>query len=293
MNKKAAQIAVTTYLCVSLLTGTVVSAHSEEELPPDPPSVVVEAIQQEQPEPKQEVPAPVEPKQEVPASVEEKEEESTPVEQPAETSAPAPAEQPQEEPASAPEDHNSDAPTPAPAPEAIGGDASTSDPTPDGPAGQEPASELDPELDHELPPDEGLLAEEEPPTENPAVAKARDYARKSLKKRVNAIADRLGMTDGYQLSQGEDNFADALAIYAIWRDQTENYPYEVEIATERDFDELQSIYWSLNRVNAAKTDAGSMIRVKRIPVSKRYGLSGSEFQRLSSGKCIALVESLT
>lgn len=307
MNKKTAQIAMTTCLCVSLLAGPMLSAHSEDELPPDPPVVVAEEVQQEQPEPKQEAPAPVEAKEEAPVPVELPAEAPAPVEQPVEAPAPAPAEAPapveppQEEPAPALVEQPQEEPAPAPAPEAAGGEATPPESVPGDPTGGEPIPELDPELDPELGPellpdeelllDEELLPEESLPTENPAVAQARDYARKSLKKRINAIADRLGM-DGYRLNQGDDNFTDALAIYALWHGQTENYPYSVQIVTERDFDELLSIYWSLNRVNAAKTDSGSVINVKRLPVSERYGLSGAEFQRLASGECAALVDAL-
>ena len=120
---------------------------------------------------------------------------------------------------------------------------------------------------------------------NQDVVEAMQAAQDSLNEHIDYIAGLLDMTDGYDLIEGEDNFCEALAIYAIRHEQTENYPYEIEITGEEDFTQLQSIYWSLNAVNGAKTEGNSVIRVTQLSAVKVYNLSESQrdlFKKLNS-----------
>jgi hypothetical protein len=110
---------------------------------------------------------------------------------------------------------------------------------------------------------------------NLAVAAEIEFALRNLDARVDYIAGLIGVSD-YTLIDGDDNFYDALAIYAVRHDQAENYPYGVVIADEKESAEFQSIYWSLNAVNAAKTENGAVIRISRLSVVSVYALSGSE-----------------
>jgi len=50
----------------------------------------------------------------------------------------------------------------------------------------------------------------------------------------------------------------------------------VEIAGEADFDELQSIYWSLIRISGAKNEEESIIRVTRLSGEDVHSMTGSE-----------------
>ena len=127
----------------------------------------------------------------------------------------------------------------------------------------------------------GILIREELPVlqeneSNPNVAEAMHAAHSSLDERIDYIADLLGMSETYTLIEGEDNFCEALSIYAIRHGQTENYPYEIQITGTDDFAELQSIYWSLNIVNGAKTGANAVIRVVQPSGMDVYNLSDSE-----------------
>ncbi len=286
MKKRAAQIALSTCLCASLFTGTLLFAGAEEEFTPEPLSVVVDSYTAEEPvrhEQREDAPAPVEHHEEAPVS------------EPPAPEQPAPVEWQEDEPASEPDPDNyvTDDPSPAPETNDQGGDPTQPNLEPLPEPEEEPVVEEPfPELEPELPTDEELPPVDEALTENPAVAQAMKYARKSMDKRIEAIADRLGMGSNYRLEMKDDNFCDALAVYAIRHGQTENYPYAVEIVNDGDHDELLSIYWSLNRINAASTDSGNTIIVKRLSASKRYDLNGSAFDRLTSGEYAALVEAL-
>ena len=111
---------------------------------------------------------------------------------------------------------------------------------------------------------------------NPDVAAAMEAAHTALFDHIDYIAGLLDISDDYTLIEGEDNFSEALAVYAIKHNQTRNYPYEVEITGEADFDELQSIYWSLNRISGAKNEEESIIRVARLSGEDVHSMSGSE-----------------
>ncbi|MDR7811828.1 hypothetical protein [Lacrimispora sp.] len=134
-------------------------------------------------------------------------------------------------------------------------------------------------------PDETKVSEEN--EGNPDVAAAMESAYTSFYDHISDIAELLDLTDNYTLIEGDDNFCEALAVYAIKHDQTGNYPYDVKITNEADFDELQSIYWSLNMVNGAKNEKDSVIRVTRLSGVDVYALSGSDkkvFQSLTTNK---------
>ena len=103
-----------------------------------------------------------------------------------------------------------------------------------------------------------------------------EAAHTALFDHIDYIAGLLDISDDYTLIEGEDNFSEALAVYAIKHNQTRNYPYEVEITGETDFDELQSIYWSLNRISGAKNEEESIIRVARLSGEDVHSMSGSE-----------------
>lgn len=111
---------------------------------------------------------------------------------------------------------------------------------------------------------------------DPDVAAAMEAAHTALFDHIDYIAGLLDISDDYTLIEGEDNFSEALAVYAIKHNQTRNYPYEVEITGEADFDELQSIYWSLNRISGAKNEEESIIRVARLSGEDVHSMSGSE-----------------
>ena len=111
---------------------------------------------------------------------------------------------------------------------------------------------------------------------NPDVAAAVEAAHTALFDHIDYIAGLLDISDDYTLIEGEDNFCEALAVYAIKHNQTRKFPYEVEITGEADFDELQSIYWSLNRISGAQNEEESMIRVTRLSGEDVHSMSGSE-----------------
>lgn len=120
---------------------------------------------------------------------------------------------------------------------------------------------------------------------NQDVVEAMQAAHDSLNEHIDYIANLLNMADDYTLIEGEDNFCEALAIYAIKHEQTEDYPYGIEITGEEDSTELQSIYWRLNAVNGAKTEGDSVIRVTQLSAVKVYNLSDSQrdvFKKLNS-----------
>ncbi|GLC82680.1 hypothetical protein [Lacrimispora brassicae] len=125
-----------------------------------------------------------------------------------------------------------------------------------------------------LVPDETKVQEEQ--DVNPDVGAAMETAHIGFYEHIYNIAELLDISDNYTLVEGEDNFYEALAIYAVKHNQTRNYPYDVEITSEADFDELQSIYWSLNMVYGAKNEADSVIYVTRRSGLDVYVLSGSE-----------------
>ncbi len=134
-------------------------------------------------------------------------------------------------------------------------------------------------------PDETKVPEEN--EGNPDVAAAMEAAYTGFYDHISDIAELLDMSDNYTLIEGDDNFYEALAVYAIKHDQTGNYPYDVKITNEADFDELQSIYWSLNLVNGAKNEKESVIRVTRLSGVDVYALSGSDkkvFQSLTTNR---------
>lgn len=127
----------------------------------------------------------------------------------------------------------------------------------------------------------GSLIQEELPVRqenegNPDVAEAMRAAHSSLDEHIDYIADLLGMSEDYTLIEGDDNFCEALATYAIRHGQTGNYPYEIQITGTDDFAELQSIYWSLNTVNGAKTGVNAVIRIVQPSGMDVYNLSGSQ-----------------
>lgn len=134
-------------------------------------------------------------------------------------------------------------------------------------------------------PDETKVPEEN--EGNPDVAAAMEAAYTGFYDHISDIAELLDISDNYTLIEGDDNFCEALAVYAIKHDQTGNYPYDVKITNEADFDELQSIYWSLNMVNGVKNEKESVIRVTRLSGVDVYALSGSDkkvFQSLNTNK---------
>lgn len=136
----------------------------------------------------------------------------------------------------------------------------------------------------------GILIQGELPVQqekesNPEVAEAMQAAHSSLDEHIGYIADLLGMSEGYTLIEGDDNFCEALAIYAIRHGQTGNYPYGIQITGTDEFAELQSIYWSLNTVNGAKTGANAVIRITQFSGVDVYNLSGSQqdvYRKLNS-----------
>lgn len=121
--------------------------------------------------------------------------------------------------------------------------------------------------------------------ENPDAASAMEAAYTSMGNQIDHISNLLNMEGSYILVEGEDNFHEALGIYAIRHGKTENYPYEVEITSEEDFNELQSIYWSLNIVNGVKTEENSIISVLRLSGKDVFSLTRMEqgiFEKLIS-----------
>jgi hypothetical protein len=131
----------------------------------------------------------------------------------------------------------------------------------------------------QIPGESQVQAETKVPGEkegNPDVAAAMEAAHTALFDQIDYIAGLLDISDDYTLIEGEDNFSEALAVYAIKHNQTRNYPYEVKITGEADFDELQSIYWSLNRISGAKNEEESIIRVARLSGEDVHSMSGSE-----------------
>jgi hypothetical protein len=137
---------------------------------------------------------------------------------------------------------------------------------------ESPDPEEDPETDEE---NAEKPQDPEEINSNPAVAAEIEFALRNLDARVDYIAGLIGISD-YTLIAGDDNFYDALAIYAIRHDQTENYPYGVVISDEKEAAEFQSIHWSLNAVNAAKTENGAVIQISRLSAVSVYALSDSE-----------------
>lgn len=113
------------------------------------------------------------------------------------------------------------------------------------------------------------------PEENQDVLMALASIQASMDAHITDIANLLGAFDGYRLIAGEDNFDDALAIYAIYRSQTENYPYGVTISDSQDLSELLSIYWSLNQVHASNNADGAVIRITRLSPSVTGALDAS------------------
>ncbi len=117
---------------------------------------------------------------------------------------------------------------------------------------------------------------------NPEVTEAMQAIYSSLDDRIDYIADLLGMSEDYTLIEEDDNLCEALAIYAMRHEQTENFPYEVQITGTDDLAELQSIFWSLNTVNGAKTDVNAEIRVVQYSGAEVYGFSDSKRDMLRS-----------
>ncbi|MDR1000114.1 MAG: hypothetical protein LBL96_04860 [Clostridiales bacterium] len=113
---------------------------------------------------------------------------------------------------------------------------------------------------------------------NPAVATEIELALDRLNTHVSSIASLIGAADNYTLTAGDDNFYEALAVYAMRHNQTENYPYGVTISNAKDSAEFQSIHWSLNPVSAAKTDNSAVIHISRLSVASVYSLTDSEIK---------------
>ena len=141
-----------------------------------------------------------------------------------------------------------------------------------------------------LPEKSQVQAEIKVPSENegnPDITSAMEASHTALYEHIDYIAGLLDISDNYTLKEGEDNFSDALAVYAIKHNQTRNYPYDVEITSEADFSELQSIYWSLNRISGAKNEEESVINVTRLSGESVYSMSGSDkkvYKRLISNE---------
>lgn len=123
------------------------------------------------------------------------------------------------------------------------------------------------ELQEESVPDEegsGTRPVQETPEENPEIATAMAIVQTSMSTHISDIKNLLGASGDYTLIAGNDNLEDALAVYAIRHEQTENYPYDVMISSSDNYSELLSIYWSLNSVHASKNESGTVICITRI-----------------------------
>ena len=149
----------------------------------------------------------------------------------------------------------------------------------DGTEVEESQTDADKDGINKLPEESQIQAETKVPGENesnPDITSAMEDAHTALYDRIDYIAGLLDISDNYTLKEGEDNFSEALAVYAIKHNQTRNYPYDVEITSEADFSELQSIYWSLNRISGAKNEEESVINVTRLSGENVYSMSGSD-----------------
>jgi hypothetical protein len=149
----------------------------------------------------------------------------------------------------------------------------------DGLEEEEPQTDAGKDRESKFPGESQVQAETMVPGKNegnPDVAAAMEAAHSALLDQIDYIAGLLDISDDYTLIEGEDNYSEALAVYAIKHNQTRNYPYEVEITGEADFEELQSIYWSLNRISGAKNKEESIIRVARLSGEDVHSMSGSE-----------------
>ncbi|EXG85413.1 hypothetical protein K413DRAFT_2196 [Clostridium sp. ASBs410] len=149
----------------------------------------------------------------------------------------------------------------------------------DGLEEEEPQTDAGKDRESKFPGESQVQAETMVPGKNegnPDVAAAMEAAHTALLDQIDYIAGLLDISDDYTLIEGEDNYSEALAVYAIKHNQTRNYPYEVEITGEADFEELQSIYWSLNRISGAKNKEESIIRVARLSGEDVHSMSGSE-----------------
>lgn len=149
----------------------------------------------------------------------------------------------------------------------------------DGTEVEEPQTDADKDGGNKLPEESQVQAETKVPGENegnPDIAAALEAAHTALYDHIDYIAALLDISDNYTLKEGDDNFSEALAVYAIKHNQTRNYPYDVEISSEADFNEFQSIYWSLNRIGGAKNEEESVINVTRLSGENVYSMSGSE-----------------
>jgi hypothetical protein len=137
--------------------------------------------------------------------------------------------------------------------------------------------------------------EQEEINKNPAVAAEIKRTLKSLNTHIDYIAGLIGVLNDYILIAGDDNFYEALAIYAIRHDQIENYPYGVVISDKKESAEFQSIHWRLNMATAAKTENGAVVRIARLSAVGIYALSDSErdaFDMLNSTENRKLVNKL-
>ncbi len=138
----------------------------------------------------------------------------------------------------------------------------------------EPAAPEQQETENEENPDEVLIQEEG--ILDPTVAEQIEIAIKNCDNRISYVAGLIGAADPFVLFRGDENYYDALAIYAMRHGQTENYPYDVVIAEGKQAADFQSIYWRLNIVNAAKTESGTVIRISRLSAITTYALSETD-----------------
>jgi hypothetical protein len=149
----------------------------------------------------------------------------------------------------------------------------------DGTEVEESQTDADKDGINKLPEESQVQAETKVPDENegnPDITSAMEASHTALYDHIDYIAGLLDISDNYTLKEGEDNFSEALAVYAIKHNQTRNYPYDVEITSEADFSELQSIYWSLNRISGAKNEEESVINVTRLSGENVHSMSSSD-----------------
>ena len=118
---------------------------------------------------------------------------------------------------------------------------------------------------------------------NLALAEQIKLLEAALQAELDRIREVFDMPFDIDVGYDEDNLVDILAIYAVKRGMTENFPYSIRIDDEFARQELLSIFWSMTRVSGTTQviDGGNVYRLHVYRESHTdYPLSPEEKQEV-------------
>ena len=85
---------------------------------------------------------------------------------------------------------------------------------------------------------------------------------------VQDVKNTLNMKGNVEMASEDADIEAVMAVYAAVTDQTENFPYDVELKDEESVEELRSIYWTMTQTTGVSNTEGAAIYVSRLDISE-------------------------